>query len=318
MKALRDWNLEDTQQYLNTKGIHAPVRDLKKAGEGNMNCTMRVIHDQGSLILKQSSPFCEKFPEVKAPIGRINEEVRFYHLASSNKNLTKFIPHNIFFDEKNYLFAMEDLGEGKDFLSVYGADKIEENDLKQIARILSEIHATDISGSEFTNFEMRELNHAHMYDIPFQENNGLNLDDISNGFTKLAKNYIHSSKILKASKEIGELYLKKGDTLLHGDYYPGSWMKCDDKIFTIDPEFGFIGPKEFDLGVSLGHLHLSDHSQSEIETYLSSYSHPYDENLMSAFAGLEIFRRILGYAQLPMNKDLARLESKLQLAESLI
>ena len=54
----------------------------------------------------------------------------------------------------------------------------------------------------------------------------------------------------------GERYLAEGSTLLHGDYYPGSWMTVDDAVFVIDPEFSFKGFPEFDLGVMLSLIHI--------------------------------------------------------------
>ena len=44
--------------------------------------------------------------------------------------------------------------------------------------------------------------------------------------------------------------MQNGDTLLHGDYYPGSWMRVRERLYIIDPEFSFAGPKEFDLGIN--------------------------------------------------------------------
>ncbi|TFG71242.1 MAG: hypothetical protein E4H26_12695 [Flavobacteriales bacterium] len=57
-----------------------------------------------------------------------------------------------------------------------------------------------------------------------------------------------------AVRTIGQKYLSPGETLLHGDYYPGSWMTVGDQFYVIDPEFGFVGFAEFDLGVMVAHL----------------------------------------------------------------
>ena len=49
----------------------------EKAGEGNMNCTVRVLTSAGSFILKQSRPWLEKYPHIAAPFDRTLVEARF-------------------------------------------------------------------------------------------------------------------------------------------------------------------------------------------------------------------------------------------------
>jgi len=66
----------------------------------------------------------------------------------------------------------------------------------------------------------------------------------------------------------------------------------------IDPEFGFFGPPEFDAGVFLAHMYLA--SQSDPQRVLRRTSEWCDVRLTKRFAGVEIMRRILGVAQLPL------------------
>ena len=61
--------------YLIERGVLSGgscVTRTASAGDGNMNRTLRVEHQQGSLILKQSLPFVAKYPDIAAPIDRIN------------------------------------------------------------------------------------------------------------------------------------------------------------------------------------------------------------------------------------------------------
>jgi len=320
MKALRDWSIEDADQYLKSLGLETGVEDISSAGEGNMNCTQRIrLASQNSFILKQSSNFCEKYPEVAAPITRLKEEVLFYDLARVNPKLKEVTPNKISFDEKNFLFLMEDLGQGKDFSSLYNGERISDIDLRAVASILSEIHNTKIDKDVvFNNHEMRKLNHAHMYDIPLQVENGLNLDEITPGLNDLKNKLINHSGYTKRVKELGEIYLSNGDHLVHGDYYPNSWLKCADKIYIIDPEFGFKGVKEFDIGVAIAHLYLSNHQDNDIEIFFKNYLGEFDKKLSFEFAGVEIMRRILGYAQLPISKELDHLEKLLNRSIALV
>src|SRR5207237_1305710 len=91
---------------------------------------------------------------------------------------------------------------------------------------------------------------------------------------------------------LGSLYLNEGDCLLHGDFFPGSWLRSPEGIKVIDPEFCFFGPPEFDLGVMLAHLYLA-HQDASI---LKAYSSAVDRELVVRFAGVEIMRRLIGVA----------------------
>ena len=46
------------------------VCGLGRAGEGNMNLTLRVQTEERSFILKQARPWVEKYPDIPAPKER--------------------------------------------------------------------------------------------------------------------------------------------------------------------------------------------------------------------------------------------------------
>ena len=88
----------------------------------------------------------------------------------------------------------------------------------------------------------------------------------------------------------------------------------------IDPEFGFFGRPEYDLGVMIGHLHLAGLEPRSIETVWTSYSETagFNHSLALQFAGMEIMRRLIGVAQLPLSAELKRKTELLRLSEQLI
>ena len=47
------------------------VEGVTKAGEGNMNLTLRVQTDRRSLLVKQARPWVEKYDHIPAPWDRI-------------------------------------------------------------------------------------------------------------------------------------------------------------------------------------------------------------------------------------------------------
>ena len=88
----------------------------------------------------------------------------------------------------------------------------------------------------------------------------------------------------------------------------------------IDPEFAFIGPPEFDIGVLIAHLQFARFAQNDLMRVLSSYNAParFSFPLALAFAGIEVIRRLLGIAQLPLPADLATKQSWLAAARLLV
>jgi LemA protein len=62
----------DLARWLAGTGLLQPgevVLQAAKAGDGNMNCTLRVTTSRRSLIVKQSRPWVEKYPQLKSQEG---------------------------------------------------------------------------------------------------------------------------------------------------------------------------------------------------------------------------------------------------------
>ena len=59
-------------RFLRERGWIEPdevVLEVGRAGDGNMNLTLRVRTGQRSLILKQARPWVEKYPHIAAPVA---------------------------------------------------------------------------------------------------------------------------------------------------------------------------------------------------------------------------------------------------------
>ena len=120
--------------------------------------------------------------------------------------------------------------------------------------------------------------------------------------------------------ELGKLYLEHGESLVHGDYFPGSWLRTAAGIRVIDPEFCFFGPPEFDLGVLIAHLYLARQPEALVQHSLDRYRSqgPLNLRLTHQFAGVEIMRRLLGVAQVPLPYGLQSKAELLGLSRSLV
>lgn len=300
------------------------LESVEKPGEGNMNFVMRLITNQRSFILKQSRPWVQKFPQVDAPIERVYIEYNFYRFIAPHKNINRFTPAVLGFDPENYTLLMEDLGEGADYTYLYQPEKyLTAEEIKALAGLLSTLHQVEVQAKDrlhFDNQAMKKLNHEHIFVFPYEEVNGFNLDNVQPDLQAVALPYKKDRALKKTIGQLGDIYLQNHETLLHGDYYPGSWLKVEDGLKLIDPEFSYFGRAEFDLGVMLAHLKMSQHEEAAIEQLLAAYQRPvgFDDSLLWAFTGVEIMRRLIGLAQLPLSLSLAKKEALLGEAAQLI
>lgn len=153
---------------------------------------------------------------------------------------------------------------------------------------------------------MRALNATHIFDFPLDPDNGSDLDAITPGLQAVADRLKHDDDFVTAVRAVGALY--RGDApgvLLHGDLYPGSWLTTPNGLFVIDPEFCWIGPREWDVGVLIAHLRLSGQPETSVARLIRRYRDALDPALMDKICGIEILRRLMGVAQLPLTIDLA-------------
>lgn len=298
------------EKYLYAKGWlkeSERIEKLEKPGEGNMNFVRRVRTDRQSIILKQARPWVEKYPQLEAPMERIQVEAQFYQLIQQDEILAAYTPRCLAWDPDNYIMILEDLGEGADFLNVYQpGQQLSRADLQALVDFISHLHSKEFAADEKKNFpsnqKLKRLNHEHIFDFPYREENGFDLDTVQPGLQSLAMTYKTDTALKERIEKLGERYLSTGPCLIHGDYYPGSWLKVDGDVRVIDPEFGYFGLPEFDLGVMIAHMKMAQAPPADIEWVLSAYQRPaiFDEHLRVAFTGVEIMRRIIGIAQLPL------------------
>ncbi len=296
MNYLPEFSNNFIERLLKEQGIMNPLDKIDKRcspGPGNMNYVQRIQWGDKSCILKQTPPFCAKYPNISAPQQRQQAEVQFYHFLDegqieSSSHVHRFYPE-VFFENKSlHLFALEDLGEAENLNSIYGESELSSAEAQKMGSLLGKIHNTNVhSERRYQNQEARELNFQHIFEIPFSEGNW------------------PEGRFLERIKSCGEIYrLSVGEFLLHGDFYPGSLLKgLDRELYVIDPEFSFFGPVEFDLGVALAHLRLAGQNKAREDDFMGAYKEygvKFDVSLNEDFANIEILRRIFGVAKLPL------------------
>ncbi len=285
LKRLRWLDLEET------------VVSAGRAGEGNMNCTLRVHTARRTFILKQSRPWCEKFPHIPAPEERALIEAAFYREVGSTPSIAERMPRMLGFDEEARVLMLEDLGTASDFTGLYSGEQLARTDLAALVRFAADLHGGFTAGPHLTNLAMRKLNHEYIFELPLAEVN-------------------RGAAFEQRVRRLGELYLGSGPCLLHGDYFPGSWLRVDGSVKVIDPEFCFFGPAEFEIGVMLAHLYLARQPKETLLGTVEGYRSlaPLNELLTRQFAGVEIIRRLVGVSQLPLPYGAGERKELLELA----
>ena len=291
----------------------------EKPGEGNMNYVLRIRYDSESFILKQARPYVEKYPSIPAPVERIVTEASFYKTIQQDPLLKTQTPLLLWTDEKNSLIALEDLGAASDYSVMYTKQKqLSSGEAEQLLSFLSALHkhGKDKSEKAFYNKAMKQLNHQHIFLFPFMEENGFDLDVVQPGLQSLAMKFKTNAAIHEATAALGAIYIANGNTLLHGDYYPGSWLLTTKGIRIIDPEFCFYGPAVFDYAVMKAHCILSLQSENILQMIDNAVNNLHcDEKLLyDKFTSVEIMRRLIGLAQLPLCHSIEQKEALLQQA----
>jgi len=222
------------------------------------------------------------------------------------------MPRLLASDASARTLALEDLGMALDFSDLYGGAVIENAHIEELACYAAALH-TGTRGRRLealANREMRRLNHEHIFVLPLMADNGLDLAAFEPELRSSADALARDADFCRAVELTGRRYLADGPCLVHGDYFPGSWLHGrlgadgGPSLRVIDPEFGFYGDPELDLGVAVAHLALARQGPGPAQRLLERYDHHSDQALDPAwtarYASIEIVRRLIGVAQLPI------------------
>lgn len=292
------------------------IDKIEKAGDGNMNLVLRVVTGDTSFIVKQSRPWVEKYPSIAASDERILAETDFYRRTASHPHIRSTVPRVLAADPETRILVMSDLGSASDYVPLYLAKSEDQLSVDQVfeqaAEWLAGLHEIAIEKDQREKIgcrSIRELNRAHLFSIPVQDPAAMDLDTVCDGLHRQSEPFRADKLLADAMCELGDRYMSVGDHLLHGDYYPGSWLQTEQGFRVIDPEFCFAGPTEYDLGILIAHRVFcgAEPNIATIEKAIGWYPGiQMDVSLAMQFAGMELIRRIIGVAQLPLVADLPR------------
>jgi 5-methylthioribose kinase len=301
---------------------------LGRPGASNMNCVWRARLPGRSLILKQARPWVEKYPTIAAPVERTEAEARFYRLAARDRAVAARLPAVLDHDATAHVLVLADLAPSTSLELCYtGTSRLTTPELDDLAATITRLHRIALSpeaAADLRNHAMRTLNHAHMFDLPLRTDGPFDafLESVTPGLAGLSRELRADADYVSRLTALGRRYLDHDHPhLIHGDLFLGSLLRAPGgEIMLIDPEFSFGGEPEFDLGVFYAHLILSGHGDALIARWLSETVAVAgrDATLTRQYAGVEIMRRLIGVAQLPLALTLPAKAALLTLSRELI
>lgn len=303
------------ERFLRDHGWVAPhesIARITRAGLGNMNLTLRVDLGTRSFIVKQSRPWVEKYPTIEAPVERAWQEIRFYQTVTDYPNVAARMPRLIGVDPTRYVLLLQDLGDVPDCSYLYHPSRsarLTKDLIENLVDWLAALHQIRVPAEgapQWSNRSLRQLNSEHMYIIPFLPDPVLDLDAITPGLASLQARLCRDGQLAARCQELRRLYLQDGHTLIHGDYFPGSWLWTDEGLKIIDPEFSFLGRGEFDWAILVAHLQLMgiEPTGPVLRQRYEGRVGPLDWGLVEKWSAMEILRRLWGVAQLPLERTL--------------
>ena len=320
---IEEWTNDEWTLYLKNLGWipnGSTVFSVDRMPGGNMNLSLKVKHRDGILFLKQGRPWVEKFPEYAAPWGRTELEAEFYRATKDISEISSFMPRFIGVDVKNQVMAIDFLDASIDGGVVYRSQtgtqfyRDHSRALLGYLEALKGIDPRKIS-QKFSENKLRPLNAYHIYDFPFLDTQIALIAEKSGE----SLSWLRSSNFNLVRDQLKADYFSTGPTLLHGDFYPGSFLLHGGKLMIIDPEFCILGRSEFDVGNLMGHLILAggDASEIELEWQSSLFFRSLDISYIRKVAGVEILRRLLGVAKVHESVVAAELTRWITLASTL-
>ena len=233
------------KDFLGDTSLH-----VNEIGDGNLNFIFRAQGDQKSLIIKYAPPYLRLLGEdFILPQNRICVEM--HTLAYFKTIAPLYIPTIYHTDEKEFLFAMEDLRDFGTLQKVQLQSPISLHVYAKLGAFLAKVYAHKPPlhpDDYYENATLKNISENYIFRFPHIANH--EALSIPLFFKPLAKD----EAFLNGMETLTKLFLDAKETLIHGDLHTGSVMIQGDDIAIIDAEFSFFGPLGFDMGNLFAHI----------------------------------------------------------------
>lgn len=251
--------------------------------EGFVNFIYRVTQNGKSYILKQARPYL-RVEGIADDLPVVRNYLEYLTFILRKSITTKYVPEVYFVDAKNSTFLMEDMRTNN-----YRVMRFQLNEGREFNNFPSQI-GEFIAKNQFYTSELYMDN--LMYRTLQQNFTNAPMREIMENLVLRIKE--HSSEVPEGciSPEVWELpdvrleivkarevFVKKGECLIHGDLHTSNIFINDKNLAVIDMEYSFIGPFSYDLGYLTANFisqysaftfneHFSKEKRASFKTYL--------------------------------------------------
>lgn len=253
----------------NLKAVFSPDAPLRaeEVGDGNLNLVFIVRNEANpseAMVIKQALPYLRVAGD-SWPLTR--ERMRFESQALKlyNELVPGRAPHVYTFDDEMSLVAMEYLGTHEVMRRPLVARKqfphFADHISTFLATVLFKTSDLYLSGldkktlqADFINPHLCKIQEDFVFTNPYMESP----ENRWNPEIEAEVQAVRRNTPLKlAIAELKEMYMTRGQALIHSDLHTGSIMINDNDTRVIDPEFSFFGPMGYDVGALLSNLVLN-------------------------------------------------------------
>lgn len=261
-------------------GGAAALLRVTEVSDGNMNAVWRIDGPSGAVIAKQALPYIRVIGSSwPFPVGRIAYEHRA--LTVQADHVPQYLPEVYAYLPDLGLLFMQALSPHivlrHGLVAGQPYPRLAADLGDYLARSLfytSDLHldtsAKNRMADTFSgNAHLCETTQDVVFTGPYWS---APLNRITPGQEARAAALRADPALKLAAAEMRYVFSTRAEALLHGDLHTGSIMVTLDQTKVIDPEWAFVGPMGFDVGVVLGHLLLAYVSQSGHATVLDDRS----------------------------------------------
>jgi len=219
-------------EYLRARGlVDAETQcSTEPAGDGNINWVRRIRASDGrSWIIKQAREQLEKFPQYRADTRRILVEAAWLQQAASVDH-DACCPEIIDFDPDLRVLVLEDLGLCPRLDEELLTERNLAAPLETIGGLLGRLHrktANDPSlAATFRSTNMRELHFAHIFELPFSENDF----PLPEPVRERARALYGDGALQKEIQALHQQCCTEQEVLVHVDLQPGNILLPADRV----------------------------------------------------------------------------------------
>ena len=303
-------NPDSVIAYLYERGVVPPGTpcSTEPAGDGNINWVRRIRAEDGrTWIVKQAREQLEKFPQYRADTRRILVEAAWVREAAP-VDADRCCPKIIDFDADHRVLVLEDLGT----CPRLDDELLTGNDLtpalQVIGGLLGRVHQStqgrDDLEPTFRNTDMRDLHFAHIFELPFVENDFPLPEPVRERATDLQMH----DQLRSCIRELHQQCRTEKSVVVHADPQPGNVLLSSDGAKLLDAEIAHQGCAALDPGILMAHIALGAIALQD-DSLLGKRATPLWASYQAGagsiaswdttvrIAGIEMLRRTIGAAR---------------------